>query len=87
MDELQKGESSASSEIEKINEVLNQTIRPSLQMDGGDLKLISYDNNVLKIRYQGACGSCPNAMFGTLQAIEGVLKERYNPNIVVQPAE
>ena len=73
-------------ELEKINNILNRTVRPYLRGDGGDLELISLENNTLKIKYQGACGSCPHAAQGTLFAIEDVLKKEYSPDIKVQPA-
>ncbi|MCA2004197.1 MAG: NifU family protein [Ignavibacterium sp.] len=40
----------------------------------------------VKIRYQGACGSCPSSISGTLMAIEGLLKRDINPAIQVIPA-
>ena len=74
-------------ELEKIDKVLDQTVRPFMQRDGGDLKLIKFENNVLTISYQGACGGCPHAKMGTLMAIEGALKEGYSPDIKVETAE
>lgn len=71
-------------QLGQIEEILDRTIRPALQGDGGDLQIVSFENNVLTVHYQGACGSCPSATMGTLKAIEGILKEEYNPNIVVQ---
>ncbi len=71
-------------ELKKIDAILDKTVRSYLQAHGGNLKLVSLEGNTLKIKYQGACGGCPSATFGTLQAIEGALKEEYNPNIVVQ---
>lgn len=73
-----------SEEIKKIEEVLNRTIRPHIQRDGGDLTIVSYENNVLKINYKGACVGCPMATRGTLQAIQKVLREEYNPDITVE---
>ena len=73
-----------STEIAKIESILNQTIRPALQMDGGDLQITGLDDNVLTVFYQGACGSCPSSTMGTLKAIENLLREEYNPNLVVQ---
>ena len=36
--------------------------------------------------YQGACGGCPSAMMGTLDAIEGILQnELKNPELRVRP--
>ena len=74
----------ASPEIAKIEEILDRTVRPALQGDGGDLQVLSLDGNVLTVNYQGACGSCPSSTMGTLKAIEGILKEEFSPDIVVQ---
>jgi len=71
-------------ELKKIDDVLNKTVRPFMQRDGGDLKLIDLQNNVLTISYQGSCGGCPHAKMGTLAAIESALKESYNPDITVK---
>jgi Fe-S cluster biogenesis protein NfuA len=71
-------------EIAKINTILDSTIRPGLQMDGGDLQIVSFDGINLTVSYQGACGSCPSSTMGTLKAIEGILRDQYNPEITVQ---
>jgi len=74
-------------EMDRIDAILNDTVRPALQMDGGDLQLVSYKDNVLTVFYQGACGSCPSASMGTLMAIENLLRNEFNPEIVVQLKE
>ncbi len=75
---------SSDPEIVKINAILDNTIRPGLQMDGGDLQIVSFDGVNLTVSYQGACGSCPSSTMGTLKAIEGILRDQYNPEITVQ---
>lgn len=77
----------ATPEIAKIEEILDRTIRPALQMDGGDLQVVSLDGNTLSINYQGACGSCPSSAMGTLKAIEGILRDEFHPDLVVELAE
>ena len=72
-------------ELREIEEILDRTIRPGLQGDGGDLEVISYIDGELSIRYQGACGSCPSSTMGTLMAIEGILREEFDPDITVIP--
>ena len=72
--------------LRRINEVLDQQIRPGLAMDGGGLQVMGLDGHTLKIHYQGACGSCPSAMMGTLYAIEGLLRDTVDPRITVQAA-
>ncbi|HLF18446.1 MAG TPA: NifU family protein [Candidatus Omnitrophota bacterium] len=74
-------------EVDQINAILDQTVRPALQMDGGDIQVIEYQNNLLKVHYQGACGSCPSSTMGTLQAIQNILKNEFNPDISVELAE
>lgn len=73
-------------ERRKIEELLDQNIRPYLRMDGGDVRVVSLNGKVLSISYQGACGGCPGAAFGTLKAIENVLRDQYDPDIVVELA-
>ncbi len=75
-----------SGELAKVNAILDSTIRPALQRDGGDLEVLSLDGNVLTISYQGACGCCPHAAMGTLFAIQNILQDHYKSDIVVQMA-
>ncbi len=78
--------SGLSPEIRQIEEILDRTIRPGLQSDGGDLQIVEFKDNRLKIFYQGACGGCPSAMMGTLDAIQGILRnELKNDEITVEP--
>jgi len=70
--------------LRKINSALDNFIRPALENDGGGLQIIDFKNNVLKIRYQGACGSCPAAIQGTLVAIENLLRKEVDKNITVK---
>ena len=68
--------------LEVISELLDQRIRPSLQADGGDLHVVGLAGNYLSIHYQGACGSCPSSISGTLSAI-GNLVRMIEPDIEV----
>ncbi len=70
-------------ELMKINSILDQTIRPALQGDGGDLEVLGLEEHRLYVRYQGACGGCPSAFMGTLQAIEGMLRDQIDPELEV----
>lgn len=73
-------------EILKIEKILNETIRPAIKRDGGDLNLVSLEGNTLKISYKGACCGCPMATRGTLQAIQSILQEKYDPKLEVRIA-
>lgn len=72
--------------LKKINEVLDTRVRPALAGDGGGLEVIGLENYTVKIRYQGACGSCPSSITGTLAAIEGLLRRDVDASIEVIPA-
>lgn len=72
-------------DLKRINEILDNTIRPGLQGDGGNIEVLSYENHNLSVRYQGACGSCPSSTMGTLQAISQILKDEFDPEIEVTP--
>ncbi|HQU81472.1 MAG TPA: NifU family protein [Pyrinomonadaceae bacterium] len=69
--------------IAEINVLLDDRIRPYLAGDGGWVEVLELENKQLKIRYQGACGSCPSSLTGTLMAIENMIKEEIDPEIEV----
>ena len=70
-------------ELQEIEHILDRTIRPGLQADGGDIQAVSYEDKVLLIRYQGACGTCPSSTTGTLEAIKGILRNEYDQDLDV----
>ena len=72
--------------LKKINEILDTRVRPALAGDGGGLEVMGLDGHTLKIRYQGACGSCPSSIRGTLVAIENLLRREVNSTIEVVSA-
>ena len=67
----------------RINEILDEKVRPALMGDGGYLEILGLNDHTLSIRYQGACGSCPSSLTGTLMAIEGMLKQEVDPDLEV----
>jgi len=60
--------------LDLFNTLLDEQVRPYLQGDGGDLHVLGLKGNVLTLHYQGACGSCPSSISGTLAGIEGLLR-------------
>lgn len=61
-----------------IESVLDQ-IRPNIQMDGGDVELVRFQDGIVYIRLMGACVGCPASMYtvklGIEQSIKDVLPE------------
>jgi len=60
--------------LDAFNVLLDEQVRPYLQGDGGDLHVLGLRGNLLTVHYQGACGSCPSSISGTLAGIEGLLR-------------
>lgn len=69
--------------VAQIEELLDERIRPYLAGDGGWLEIVGLEEHTLKIKYQGACGSCPSSLSGTLIAIENMIKDDIDPEIEV----
>ncbi len=81
----EKRRSEMSPELQTIEAILDKTIRPALQGDGGDLEVMGLEGNYLTIRYEGACGTCPSSVTGTLSAIQSVLRQEFNPELEIIP--
>lgn len=72
--------------IKKIEQVLEQDIRPKLMLDGGSVELVDLAGNTVKVRLVGMCSGCAGAQ-GTLKNfIEKVLQDRISPNLTVEQA-
>ncbi|HOE18179.1 MAG TPA: NifU family protein [Syntrophorhabdaceae bacterium] len=52
-----------------------EKVRPFLQRDGGDIELIDVEDGIVKVKLQGACGSCPMSMMTLKMGVEKQLKE------------
>lgn len=60
---------------DKVNAAI-QDIRPMLQADGGDIEVVSVsDDGKVEVKMQGACGTCPMALFTVKETVERMLKE------------
>jgi Fe-S cluster biogenesis protein NfuA len=61
---------------EKIKESLD-TIRPSLQADGGDIDFVSFDEKkgIVKVSLVGHCAHCPMSQITLKEGVEAILKK------------
>ncbi len=71
--------------LDEIELLLDEKIRPYLRGDSGDLYIVGFAGNRLTVHYQGACGTCPSSISGTLQSIESLLRT-IEPEIEVAAA-
>ncbi|NCR00808.1 MAG: NifU family protein [Microcystis aeruginosa L211-101] len=59
---------------DNVEQVLDE-MRPYLMADGGNVELVEIDGPVVKLRLQGACGSCPSSTVTLKMGIERRLRE------------
>lgn len=59
---------------EKVRAAIEK-VRPFLQRDGGDIELIDVQDGIVKVKLQGACGSCPMSKMTLKMGVEKQLKE------------
>lgn len=64
---------------EKIISIINK-LRPFLINDGGDIKFIKYENNVVYIKMLGACAGCGLIDITLKEGVEAAIKEEI-PNV------
>ncbi|MBF2008693.1 NifU family protein [Chlorogloeopsis fritschii PCC 9212] len=60
--------------VENVESVLDE-MRPYLMSDGGNVELVELDGPIVKLRLQGACGSCPSSTMTLRMGIERRLKD------------
>jgi Fe-S cluster biogenesis protein NfuA len=60
---------------EEVQSVI-ELIRPAIQADGGDIELVAVENDTVKIRFHGACVSCPSATMTLQMGIERNIREK-----------
>ena len=59
---------------ENVEKVLDE-LRPFLMADGGNVEVVEIDGPVVKVRLQGACGSCPSSTMTLKMGIERKMRE------------
>ena len=62
---------------EEVQEVLDEDVRPALQMDGGDIQLVKIEDNNIYVRLVGACSTCPSSVMTMRMGVENLLREEF----------
>jgi Fe-S cluster biogenesis protein NfuA len=60
--------------LENVETVLDE-MRPYLMADGGNVEVVELDGPIVKVRLQGACGSCPSSTMTLKMGLERKLRE------------
>ena len=74
--------------VVRIKELLENYVRPAVEMDGGAISFKGFDSGTVKLMLQGSCSGCPSSMITLKAGIEGMMK-RMIPEVreVVAEAE
>ena len=74
--------------VKRIKELLENYVKPAVEMDGGAIQFKSYQNGTVNLAMQGSCSSCPSSTITLKAGIEGMMK-RMIPEVkeVVAEAE
>lgn len=60
--------------VKRIKELLENYVKPAVEMDGGAISFKGYDNGTVKLMMQGSCSGCPSSMITLKAGIEGMMK-------------
>lgn len=72
--------------VKRIKELLENYVKPAVEMDGGAIGFKGYDNGVVTLMMQGSCSGCPSSMITLKAGIEGMMK-RMIPEVTEVVAE
>ena len=77
--QIRKTDSSVVSEddsdvVKRIKELLENYVKPAVEMDGGAIAFRSYNDGVVNLMMQGSCSGCPSSMITLKSGIEGMMK-------------
>lgn len=67
-------------EVQKNVEKALEEIRPFLISDGGNIKLLSIEDNTVKVQLEGACSGCSVNQMTLKNGVEATIK-KYAPEI------
>ncbi len=67
-------------ETQKNVEKALDEIRPFLLSDGGNISLLSIENNTVKVQLEGACSGCSVNQMTLKNGVEATIK-KYAPHI------
>jgi Fe-S cluster biogenesis protein NfuA len=60
--------------VVRIKELLENYVKPAVEMDGGAISFKGFDNGTVKLMLQGSCSGCPSSMITLKTGIEGMMK-------------
>lgn len=61
--------------VEKILALIDEEIRPAVAMDGGDVRFVKYENQIVYLEMMGSCSGCPSSTMTLKMGIETRMRE------------
>ncbi len=72
--------------VRKIKELLDNHVKPAVEMDGGMISFKSFENGIVTVVMKGSCSGCPSSTITLKSGIENLLK-RMVPEVIEVVAE
>lgn len=60
--------------VQKIKSILDTYVKPAVEMDGGAIQFINFEDGKVELLLQGSCSGCPSSTVTLKQGIEGMMK-------------
>ena len=70
----------------RIKGALDKYVKPAVEMDGGNISFVKFEDGKLTLQLQGSCSGCPSSTVTLKQGIENLLK-RFVPEVQEVVAE
>jgi len=61
----------------RIRDLIDSTVRPAVQNDGGDIVFAGLDDGVVRLHMLGSCSGCPSSTATLKMGVENLLKETF----------
>ncbi|MCZ2222222.1 MAG: NifU family protein [Chitinophagales bacterium] len=60
--------------VKRVKELLENYVKPAVEMDGGAIQFKGYNNGVVNVMLQGSCSGCPSSLITLKAGIESMMK-------------
>ncbi|HVK38262.1 MAG TPA: NifU family protein [Candidatus Kapabacteria bacterium] len=69
---------------QQISAIIDEHVRPYIEMDGGSIEFTRYEHNVVYVRLSGACNTCPSSSLTLKGGVERQIRRRLPEVISVE---
>jgi NFU1 iron-sulfur cluster scaffold homolog, mitochondrial len=81
MSQPTSSEQSGATIEQQISSIIDEHVRPYIEMDGGSIEFTRYENNIVYVRLAGACNTCPSSTLTLKGGVERQIRRRI-PEVV-----